>query len=284
MSPEKSTYLQLAETLTAEFQCIPCVQAVALGGSQTGGGTLDQHSDIDLYIYTNDTVPLSARQAIVDKLGTSRADLNLTFWDLGDEWYDLDTGIEVDIIYWDQNWITEQIDRVVINHQASMGYTTCFWRTILNSNVLYDPHGWFVILQQKCDRPFPEALKRAIIAKNHPVLRGVIPSYRGQITKALDRGDAISVNHRIAAFFASYFDVLFALNEVLNPGEKKLMPFTLANCPKLPSDFQPQVETVLQLAASSDEELLIALDRLMGNLDELLRQEGFDPGKTRTLE
>lgn len=183
MSPEKSTYLQLAETLTAEFQCIPCVQAVALGGSQTGGGTLDQHSDIDLYIYTNDTVPLSARQAIVDKLGTSRADLNLTFWDLGDEWYDLDTGIEVDIIYWDQNWITEQIDRVVINHQASMGYTTCFWRTILNSNVLYDPHGWFVILQQKCDRPFPEALKRAIIAKNHPVLRGVIPSYRGQIKK-----------------------------------------------------------------------------------------------------
>lgn len=62
------------------------------------------------------------------------------------------------------------------------------------------------------------------------------------------------------------------------------MPFTLANCPKLPSDFQPQVKTVLQLAASSDEELLIALDRLMGNLDELLRQEGFDPGKTRTLE
>ena len=59
-------------------------------------------------------------------------------------------------------------------------------------------------------------------------------SYYEQIEKAVKREDEISVNHRISAFMASYFDVIFAKNELLHPGEKRLVQFALKNCNILP--------------------------------------------------
>jgi hypothetical protein len=47
-------------------------------------------------------------------------------------------GIEVDVIYWDTAWIEEQLERVIVRHQASMGYSTCFWNTITKAVPLFD--------------------------------------------------------------------------------------------------------------------------------------------------
>lgn len=283
MDNKSSEYLILANKIAEQFKTITCVEAIALGGSQASG-SLDKHSDIDLYIYSNEIIPLCTRQAIVDKLGASKADLNLTFWDIGDAWFDLETGIEVDIIYWDQSWIEDQLERVLASHQASMGYSTCFWHTVLNSKILFDRQGWFAKLQIKCNQPYPEQLKQAVIAKNHPVLRTVIPSYYVQIKKAINRQDLISINHRLAALLASYFDVLFALNSVTNPGEKKVLKFVLAQCSKAPMDLQRQVEDILQSAGIGDEVLLHQLDELLDSLDDLLTKEGFDPDRTLLLD
>ena len=269
MSQNNSVYLSLANKISEQFKKIDGVEAIALGGSQTSG-TLDKHSDIDLYVYLSREIPLTERQEIVKKLGTSRADLNLTFWDLGDEWFDLDTGIEVDIIYWDKSWIEEQLQRLVFSHQACMGYSTCFWQTVLDSKILFDRQGWFAQLQNKYNIAYPEQLKEAIISKNHPVLRDVIPSYYYQIKKAIDRRDLISINHRLAALFASYFDVLYALNKVLNPGEKKVLPYVLENCAKKPENLQQQLDEMLQSAARGDKILLNQLDLFLDALDELL--------------
>jgi len=130
-------YQTLIEKLNGRFQQFPQVQAIALGGSLTGN-SLDSLSDIDYYVYVNDLIPLSEREAIVHDLGASRTSLNLTLWDLGDEWFDATTGIEVDVIYWWQEWIEEQLDRVLNQQTGSVGYTTCFWHTIKHSQILFD--------------------------------------------------------------------------------------------------------------------------------------------------
>src|SRR5512139_829139 len=101
----------LAHELGRRFQVFPSVEAIAWGGSRVGS-TSDRLSDIDLYVYATEMIPLAARQALVADMRSSRADLNLDLWDLGDEWYDAETGIEVDVIYWEPAWFESQLDRV----------------------------------------------------------------------------------------------------------------------------------------------------------------------------
>jgi len=268
-------HLSLARRIANLFSAFPNVEAIALAGSQAAGA-VDQDSDIDLYVYITSVIPLNDRVAIVEKLGTTRSDLNLQFWDLGDEWYDEETGIEVDVIYWDTSWIEGQLDRVLVEHQTSTGYSTCFWHTVRNSLILYDKNGWLYRLKEKSAVPFPEPLRRAIIAKNHPVLRRVIPSYLHQIEKAMRRNDLVSINHRVAALLASYFDVLFALNYVPNPGEKRLLKTASERCAKVPREMVNQVEGVLRAASSADRSLIARIDELVNGLDQLLLEEGFD--------
>ena len=273
---------RLIRELTRRFQAFPNVEAVAVGGS-LAQGTGDRQSDIDLYVYAPTAIPLGARKALVTDMRASRADLNLQFWDLGDEWYDEATGIEVDVIYWDPAWIEGQLDRVWRQHQASMGYTTCHWYTVRHSRLLYDRRGWFRDLQQQSERPYPEALREDIIYRNHAVLRRVIPSYVHQIEKASRRADLVSLNHRLAALLASYFDVVFALNRTLHPGEKRLVDWAQAHCVRLPVAMAEQVEGMLQAACAVDGSLVSRVHALVDNLDELLRQEGFDPATSMPL-
>ena len=281
-SERGASHDKLARELARRFQAFPDVEAVAVGGS-TAQGSGDPQSDVDLYVYAPTVIPLGAREALVAEMQASRADLNLQFWDLGDEWVDAATGIEVDVVYWDPAWIESVLDRAWRQHQASMGYTTCHWYTVRHSRLLYDRRGWFGDLQQQSKRPYPEALRCEIVAKNHAVLRRVIPSYAHQIEKASRRADRVSLNHRVAALWVSYFDVLFALNRVLHPGEKRLVEWAQAHCTRLPVAMAEQVEGVLQATSATDGSLVSQVNALLDNLDELLRQEGFDPATSGPL-
>ncbi len=46
--------------------------------------------------------------------------------------------------------------------------------------------------------PIRKPLKRAIVARNHPILRETLSSYRHQIERAVQRGDSVSVQHRVS--------------------------------------------------------------------------------------
>lgn len=271
--------LELAQQLAAGFAPLPQVQAVALAGSRgQAAGAADPASDIDLYVYTRAEVPLAARQAIVAQTGgAARASLDLRYWGPGDEWLHAPSGLEVDIVYFDCAWMADQITRVVDQHQASLGYTTCFWHTVRQSLPLHDPAGWFDQLQQRCQGDYPEALRRNIIALNHPVLRGVIPAYANQIEKAVRRRDLVSVNHRIAALLTSYFDIVFALNRQLHPGEKRQVDWAARHCPRRPDQLEADLAAILLVPAAELAEVPLRVARLLDHLDQLLVAEGFGP-------
>jgi predicted metal-dependent phosphoesterase TrpH len=73
------------------------------------------------------------------------------------------------------------------------------------------------------------------------VLRQVRSSYAHQIAAAEVRRDTVSLNHRVAALLASYFDVLFALNRVLHPGEKRLVEYAERTCAERPDHMGDDV-------------------------------------------
>jgi len=205
MSSTTDPHLQLAKHIADLFALLPQVESITMAGSRgSGSAASDSASDIDLYVYTRGEISLEDRIAIVeDTGGAKKSNLNLNYWGPGDEWFNIPTGIEIDIVYFDANWMENQISRVVESYQASLGYTTCFWHTIQQSIVFFDPHDWFAKLQLRCQVEYPESLRQNIVKLNHPVLRNIIPSYAFQIEKAVKRRDLVSINHRLAVFFAS---------------------------------------------------------------------------------
>ena len=269
--------LDLARRIAGLFASLPQVEAVALGGSRGGGGAAtDAASDVDLYVYTRGEIPPGPRREIVERSGgATRADVGLAYWGPGDEWYHATTGIEVDVVYFDATWMEEQLDRVLVRHEASLGYTTCFWHTVRGSIPLHDPRGWCAGLQERALVAYPEELRRAIVALNHPVLRGVIPAYAHQLEKAALRGDLVSVNHRLAALLASYFDVVFAVNRVPHPGEKRLVEAAVRTCPRLPADMAVDLAELLETATTDLAGLPGRVARVLDRLDALLREEGL---------
>jgi len=81
----------------------------------------------------------------------------------------------------------------------------------------------------------------------------------------------VNVNHRVAAVLASYFDILFAVNRALYPGEKRLLGQASRHCPQRPARMAEQVQALLA-AAATGEGMLAALDGLIDDLDHLVRE------------
>lgn len=256
----KSKSRQYLLQLASRFAELSYVIAVVLAGSQ-GGGTSDPESDFDIYVYSSAEVPVEFRR---DLLGDG-AEIDNRFWEPGDEASDLAAGLRLDIMYRSPKWIEDQLNRVLVRHEPSIGYTTCFWFNALHSEPLFDREGWFQQLQSRANVAYPDELRRAVIAKNWPILRRNQSSYRRQIELALQRGDAVSVHHRITALLASFFDVWFALEQQPHPGEKRLLTH-------LPEQWASLVRGLLDAEGTT---LLKSIDRLIDPLDARLREEGL---------
>jgi predicted nucleotidyltransferase len=250
------------------------VEGVLLAGSQATK-TNDSDSDYDIYIYTSKEIQLEKRKIITHKY-FSYMELNNTFWETEDDGYLKESNIPVEIIYRDLVWIDDSLNRTTVKCIAEVGYTTCFWASFVNSIILYDKDGELNKLQNKYKVSYPYKLKQNIVKKNYPLLKLQMPSYYYQIEKALKREDFISVNHRVAAFLASYFDILFAVNETLHPGEKKILKILQDNKFRLPRDMEINVNNILKYVALNDSTILLEIDALIGNLDTLLKNEGLD--------
>ena len=266
----------LLQEITATFAALPQVAAVALAGSQAA--TLyDTASDLDIYIYCRAEVTLDVRAALAQQHDARNPEIGNDDFGAGDEWVDAASRHAIDLIYFGTLWIEEQLDRVLVRHQPALGYTTAFWSTLRRSIPLYDRDGWFAHLHARAQATYPEALRRAIIAKNYPLLRHRQSSYLHQLEKAWQRQDRVSVNHRVAALLASYFDILFALNHALHPGEKRILRYARELCPLCPPHLEEQVEALLlaQAAPWQSTQLFDMMHALLDGLDRLLRQEAL---------
>ena len=265
----------LVQTIVGRVSQWPQVRALALGGSH-GTARADALSDLDFYVYIDAEVPLDLRAALAQEFA-ERMEINNSFWGPGDEWIDAATGRTVDLMYWSPEWIDGQLERVLVRHEPSVGYSTCFWHTVQNTQPLYDRDGWFARLQAWAMQPYPEPLRRAIVANNHPLLRTTIGSFLHQIELAFTRGDIVSVQHRTTALLASYFDVLFAVNAVPHPGEKRLVTWVKTRCTTIPQQMEAQIQAILDvpLRPEHGSQLIERIHALLDQLDIVLRAEGL---------
>ena len=147
---ERSPTRTLARRVARRFAALPQVVAVALGGSQAAGSE-DSRSDVDLYVYARREVPLAFRRS----LAGPGAEIDNRFWEPGDEWTDRATRFAVDVMYRSPRWIEDQLDRVLVRHEASVGYSTCFWYNVQHSRALYDRDGWYRGLQLRARVSYP---------------------------------------------------------------------------------------------------------------------------------
>lgn len=220
--------------LFEELGSLSQVEAIALGGSRATGRN-DEKSDYDVYVYITSSIDENERRNILEKY-CRYMEIGNSFWELEDD-VTLNDGIDMDIIYRNMQDFEDMVSSVVIDCVPWNGYNTCMWHNLITAKIVIDKNGKLSALQEKYRIPYPKKLKENIISNNLKLLSGMLPSFDMQIKKAENRGDLVSVNHRVAEFLASYFDIIFALNEMTHPGEKRMQSICSEECKILPNRF-----------------------------------------------
>lgn len=249
---------------------IPEVVAIALGGSRaTGHATID--SDFDIYVYVSSQLSPERRLAIG---GEFSADSQIVdFWGPALE-FRTDEAL-FDLVFFETRWMADQVARTMTHCEAALGYSTCFVYTVAHSQVLYESNNWLSALQEMARKPYPSALARRIAELNMAAMSGCYSSYREQIAKAVRRKDYVGLNHRVSAFIACMFDIVFALNRRLHPGEKRLLETVEATCSIKPSDFSHQVTSLALCLDWESGILLETVDSLIAELRSLCIENGM---------
>lgn len=226
------------------FKNFQQVKAIAIGGS-CSAKTNDKNSDIDIYVFVDEDIPVFERENIIKKI-SEKYEVGGEYFGSGDEFLEKKSNTIYDIMYWNTKWFENIVDNVWIKHYPSNGYTTAFLYTLDVCEIVYDPTNWLQNLKNKINTDYPNELQQNIIHRNMMLLKDKpFASYYEQIEKAILRDDKVSINHRIAAFLASYFDIIFAKNKLLHPGEKRLVKYALEHCKILPKDFETNINQLL---------------------------------------
>lgn len=255
------------ESIISELSALPEIEAIALGGSRSCKH-FDDNSDYDIYLYCVTPMSEDKRKKILGKY-CSRLEISNHFWELEDNGT-FNNGIDFDILYRNLDDFITEIACVAEQFQARNAYTTCMWHNLISCQILYDPHGRLAAAKKRFSIPYPEQLRRNIIDRGWKLLHASVPAYELQIKKAAKRGDLVSVNHRVAAFLETYFDMIFALNNQTHPGEKRLIQLCTERCHMLPENFEENLKELFSSMFSDPDAtaetlrcILVALDKIL---------------------
>lgn len=257
----------MVEQLFKDLSELPEVEAIALGGSRAGTN-YDEKSDYDVYVYITAPIAEGVREKILLKY-CKVMEIGNHFWELEDN-CTLKNGIDIDILWRNLNDFVQGISAVVDDCRPSNGYTTCMWHNLRTCKVLYDRDNRLTAAKEKYSCEYPAQLQKNIITQNILLLRHSLPAYEMQIKKAVKRGDMVSINHRVTEFLASYFDIIFAMNKVTHPGEKRLVELCKQNCKVLPENFEENLKSLFKDMFTNSSKVEGDIDRIIVELEKVL--------------
>jgi predicted nucleotidyltransferase len=246
------------------------VVAILLGGSRATHHH-DTISDYDVYVYTSKPIDENIRKSIIAPY-VSYMEYSNNFWELEDDGT-LNNGIDIEFIYRDINHIEVNLINTV-DGNISNGYSTCILDNFMNSKIIFEKDQVITKIRNKIIHMDWTPMFDKIVIENMKLLRDLMPSIYYQIEKAIKRHDIISINHRLTAYFSIAFDVLFALNKTLHPGEKRLLEL-IKTLVILPKDFEHLVNDVFKIAFIDSKKSLESLDILTTNIYDLVLEQGY---------
>jgi hypothetical protein len=250
-----------------DFCNIDGIQALTLGGSRATERT-DEKSDYDFYVYSENGMDQEIRYKILSK-HCKYFEIGNNYWELEDNGK-LNCGIDFDMVYRSLHQFENIVADVVENYNSNNGFSTCLWDNLLNSKIIFDKNDVFKKIKERFSIPYPQKLKKNIIERNMALISGSVISYDKQIKKSIYRKDLINLNNRISVFLASYFDIIFAINELPNPGEKRIMEICLNKCNILPNGFENNINSLIQNMNSDESKILETINDIICELKRIL--------------
>jgi hypothetical protein len=257
----------LINKLIEDLKLIPEIEAISIGGSRATNN-FDSKSDYDVYLYCKGSIDENIRRNILSKY-CKYIEISNHFWELEDN-CTLNDDIDIDILYRNIDDFDKTLNYVVNECNPYNGYTTCMWHNLLTCKIVYDRDLRLTNLKNKYNIPYPKSLKENIISNNLKLLRNTLPAYNLQIRKALNREDIISISHRSSAFMESYFDIIWALNELTHPGEKRLIQLCLKHCKILPNNFEQNLNEYFKNLYVNYEKAYAILETIIKELELIL--------------
>ena len=256
--------------LIKELSELQEVESIALGGSRANE-VYDEKSDYDVYLYVNNPIKEEIRLRILKKY-CSTIEIGNHYWEYEDNCI-LNNGIDIDILYRNLEDFSNEISSVVDKHLAHNSYTTCMWHNLKTCKILFDRNGKLTKLKNKYNCSYPKELKDNIINRGMNLLHISLPAFDKQILKASSRKDLNSVNHRVSEFMATYFDVIFALNELTHPGEKRLVSLAISQCKILPKNFEENINQLFNSMFNNPEVLKKILNDIIIELNKVINKK-----------
>ncbi len=270
----------MIEALLDNIKNIDNVELIMLGGSRAVG-EYDETSDYDIYVYAKGNIPLKDRQKALAPY-FQYIEWGNQFWEEEDDGI-LINGQEVEIIYRDIRFINDKLNDTFVEYKQGYGYSTCFIFNILKSVVIYDKHRIMPRIKDKYN-DYPQSLKNRIINENIQLIDDKMPSLLFQIEKAVNRGDLISINHRLATYLEIYIDILFAINEQFHPGEKRLLKY-IADLPIKPENIENNIKNILLHIFSEPQKSISLLHLIYNQLnDSVSKNYLYEIGEYKRLK
>lgn len=220
--------LKVAQQITKSLTKLPGIKTVTVTGSALIDD-LSQISDVDFYIYYESLPELATREELYyshflwDKNKPASFNLKVPpLWTM-DKFYTPEE-IKLDLTFIHINSMEQMVDGILergeIDKKEGWFFPICLLSDLKNSFVLYDPSGIFKRWRAR-SKQYPRKARKRIIETNFFDL-----SYNlKELMNASEESDHIYFLHCLNACAENFVQIMFALNEVYYPGNKRNLEF-----------------------------------------------------------